>query len=436
MCFIVLLKIKVIMFYIVEKKDQLIHLPKLEDCFVIFIPYNDNFHPYLQKEKISLVYVRDIDDHKGYILCLNHNESFSLDKQDVEEWLLNHTDNIFVLNKKEALYYFPHPEKLFDINFIEKPDLNSILGTNCHTYYYNKYFNLPNINCIIPISKHYEQSENIFNIIQPIIKKYDGNDMYKFNNEKLTYVFHHIEENGIKLDKDHFFNYYSESLKHPEFNIHKSKIYSQYNLYTTTGRPSNAYNNINFAALNKTNGERMCYRPDNDVLLEMDFNGYHPRLIGELVGYPLQADNIYDDLDIEKTVMFENLYGGIRREHTNHPYFKHIQMFIDDMWDTYQYGKSYNTSLRKFNFGEVNNQTKMFNYIIQGLETYTNVNILSDIIEYLQDKKTKIILYVYDSILLDYALSDGEQVILDIKNMMHYPVNIKTGKNYHDLKKI
>ena len=424
------------MFYIVEKKDQLIHLPKLEDCFVSFIPYNDNFHPYLQKEKISLIYVRDIGDHKGYILCLNHNESFSLDKQDVEEWLVSHTEKIFVLNKKEALYYFPHPEKLFDINFIEKPDLTAVLGTNSHTYYYRKYPSLSNINCLIPISKHYEQNENIFNIIEPIVRKYDGNDIYNFNNEKLTYVFHHIEENGIKLDKGCFFDCYGENLRHPEFNISKSRIYGQYNLYTTTGRPSNAYNTINFAALNKTNGERMCYRPDNDILVEMDFNGYHPRLIGELVGYPLQADNIYDDLDIEKTVMFENLYGGIRKEHINHPYFKHIQMFIDDMWDTYQHDKSYSTSLRTFNLGEINNQTKMFNYIIQGLETYTNVNILSDVIKYLQDKKTKIILYTYDAFLFDFSKEDGTEVLHKLVELMKYPVSVKAGKNYHNLKKI
>jgi hypothetical protein len=62
--------------------------------------------------------------------------------------------------------------------------------------------------------------------------------------------------------------------------------------------------------------------------------------------------------------------------------------------------------------------------------------MLDNILNYLKDKKTKIILYVYDSILIDYASSDGDQVLLDIKNIIHYPVNIKTGKNYHALEKI
>jgi hypothetical protein len=172
------------------------------------------------------------------------------------------------------------------------------------------------------------------------------------------------------------------------------------------------------------------------MLVEMDFSGYHPRLIGELVKYPLTSDNIYEDLGIEKTVMFENLYGGIRKEHINHPYFKHVQTFIDDMWVTYQYGKSYETPLRIFNINEVNNSTKMFNYIIQGLETYTNVNILSDIIEYLQDKKTKIILYTYDAFLFDFSKEDGTETLHKLVELMKYPVSVKVGKNYNDFKKI
>jgi hypothetical protein len=62
--------------------------------------------------------------------------------------------------------------------------------------------------------------------------------------------------------------------------------------------------------------------------------------------------------------------------------------------------------------------------------------MLDNILNYLKDKQTKIILYVYDSILLDYAPSDGNQVLLDIKNMIPYPINIKQGKSYHGLTKI
>ncbi len=34
-------------FYVIEKKEQLLSLPKFGDCFIDFILQNDNFHPIL-----------------------------------------------------------------------------------------------------------------------------------------------------------------------------------------------------------------------------------------------------------------------------------------------------------------------------------------------------------------------------------------------------
>ena len=39
-------------------------------------------------------------------------------------------------------------------------------------------------------------------------------------------------------------------------NSSKGLEYTQYNPYTSTGRPSNRYNGINYAALNKEDGTR------------------------------------------------------------------------------------------------------------------------------------------------------------------------------------
>ncbi len=187
------------MFYIIEKYDQLQQLPSFNDCFVQFIQQNDNYHPKLSP--LSLIYVRDITQHKGYMLCLDHNESFSLLQQDVFEWLLGNTDRIFVLNKKEALYHFPYQDKLYNINFIEHPDLTGVF-TSCHTFYYKQHIANPITNKLIPISKHYEECENTFNVVLPIIQKYQSdNVVYAFNNGPLTCVFHAIESNGIKVDK-------------------------------------------------------------------------------------------------------------------------------------------------------------------------------------------------------------------------------------------
>jgi len=427
-------------FYVIERKEQLSVLGKLGNCFVDFIQQNDNFHPKLNS--LSLIYIREINSHKGYMLCINHNESFSLEKEEVFKWLLTNTDRLFVLNKKRILYYFPFNDKLYDINFIE--NFNTHITNNCIDFYYRKYYSLNNINTLIPISKHYQKCEDTFNLILPIIQKYNqDNALYSFNNNNLTKVFFEIESQGIKIDKENFIKYYKEHIKNPEFNINKGKIYSNYNLYTTTGRPSNSFNNINFVALNKNNGERLCYIPSNNILVEYDIQGYHPRLVGELMNFKFNETNTYETLgkllnvttQEAKELTFKQMYGGVWEEYKDKPFFNKILKYSEDIWDTYQRTGRYNTKNRSFKLENDMTQFKLLNYIIQSYETTTNVTMLEKILEYLKDKKTKLILYTYDAFLFDYSEEDGKQLLTDLKNMIKYPINIKQGLSYHDLEK-
>jgi hypothetical protein len=434
------------MFYIIERQDQLSQLGPFNDCFIRFISKNDNFHPALTS--LSLIYIRPIDSKKGYMLCLDHNESFSLNQNEVIDWLISNTNRLYVLDKKESMHWvYLLAHKMFDINFIEFPDLTEALNNSCNTYYYSKYTNLPNVNCLIPISKHYEESEAIFTKIEHIVKKYTfTHPTFQFQNFKTTEVFYQIEKSGIKLNKDCFIDYYRGKLQYPEFNLFKSRIYSQYNLYTTTSRPSNTYNSINFAALNKDDGERMCYKPENDMFVELDFQGYHPRLIGNLIGYKFpDTENTYDVLGKElgvsrqeaKELTFKQLYGGVWSQYENKPFFKDIIPYVDGLWDTLQYGGTLVTENKIFirDTLENINPQKLFNYVVQSTETSTNVKLLDNVFNYLTGKKTKLVLYTYDAFLFDYAKEDGE-VFHTIKEMLQYPVNIKQGNSYHGLTKI
>ena len=430
------------MFYIIERQDQLQLLPSFNDCFVQFIQQNDNYHPKLSP--LSLIYVRDITRHKGYMLCLDHNESFSLSQQEVFEWLLGNTDRIFVLNKKEALYHFSHSDKLFDINFIEHPDLTGVF-TPCHTFYYRQHTANPITNKLIPISKHYEECENIFDIVLPIIQKYrSDNVVYAFNNGPLTRVFHTIESNGIKVDKQCFIDAYGDNLTYPQLNLSKGRIYSQYNLYTLTGRPSNTYNSINFAALDKNNGERACYRPTNDKFIEFDIQGYHPRILGDMIDFNFGDRNVYETLSEllgvspqeAKELTFKQLYGGVWKDYRDQPFFRDIVTLTDGIWDEYNYNGAYSTRNRIFIRDADMTQSKLLNYIIQSHETSNNVAILDNILTYLKDKQTKLVLYTYDAFLFDYSKEDGTKLLTDIQSIINYPVNIKQGKSYHGLEKI
>ena len=429
------------MFYILERSSQLPH--SFEDCFVRFIPTNDNFHPALTD--LSLIYIRPLNDKKGYILCLNHNESLGIDKIELLDWLLNHTGKLWTLDKKKALHWlYPLSDKLFDVNFLEPVDIKS-LDNACIRYYYSKHNTLSNVNCFIPISKHYEMCEAIFNMALPIIKQYTLSDTtFQFNNFRTANVFYNIETSGIKVDKNCFIDYYQGKLTNPQFSLNRSKIYTQYNLYTTTSRPSNTFNSINFAALHKDDGERTCFKPENDKFIELDFQGYHPRLIGEMIGFDFPKDkNTYDVLgemlDVSahaaKELTFKQLYGGVWSEYRNKPFFKDVLKYTDSIWDTYQYGGSFKCENKIFMPDANMTRSKLFNYIVQSKETSTNVQLLELVFNKLEGKKTKLVLYTYDAFLFDYSNEDGD-IIQDIINILEYPVNIKQGKTYHGLEKL
>jgi hypothetical protein len=172
--------------------------------------------------------------------------------------------------------------------------------------------------------------------------------------------------------------------------------------------------------------------------------GYHPRLIAELIGFEFNDKNTYETLgellgvstQEAKELTFKQLYGGVWDEYRNKPFFKDIVALTDGIWEEYQYGGRYSTENRIFISDREMTQSKLLNYIVQSMETSTNVKMLIDILEYLKDKQTKIVLYTYDAFLFDYAESDGKQTLIDIKQLIKYPVNIKMGKSYHELNKI
>lgn len=424
------------MFYIIEKEDQLPHLPHFDKCFVHVITNNDNYHPAISD--VSLIYVKPFDD-KGYIFCINHNESLGLKWQSIRKLLSE--KEVYALDAKYTKYFLSGNINDVTFNYIDKhgakPDLSSC-QPNIISNIYTKYGDIKNVNTLIPISKHYEYCENIYDLLQNYMVK---NNEYLY---KLTTVFFKIEKEGIKLDKECFIRYYKDH-NTPQFSVSKGKTYTHYNLYTLTGRPSNSFNSINYAALNKENGERTCYIPNNDVYLEFDFNGYHPRLLGTLTGYEFDKEtNVYaqiaeilqtEDISKVKETTFQNLYGGIRYELQQRPFFKNVHMFTDNLWDEIQYGGSITTpSGKTFRLKDIDNPNpqKILNYLIQNFETSQNVEQLFNLFNDFRVLKSRIVLYTYDSILIDAVKSEIPQ-IKEIISKFKYPTKVKIGNNYNEL---
>jgi hypothetical protein len=424
------------MYYIIETLDQLktLYNRQTQTAFVEVIPFNYNTHPTLNK--VSLVYIRPFDDYKGYVICVNHSESSNIKLSHVDAVLKN-IPNLWVRNKKQFLYYF-QIKKALDISFIYPTELTL---TNTHSYFYQKYPLKDDVNRIIPISKHYELCETVYNQIKPNIPHHLP-EWFDFYNNRATLAFFGIEKNGININKTLLDKYYETNNDY--YSIKGDRIFTQYNLYTTTRRPSNSYNNINFAALKKETREAFI-SSENNVLVEIDISAYHPTLAAQLIKYDFGDRDIHSefakmygvDYKTAKELTFKQLYGGVFEEYAHLEYFKKIQMFIDDAWDTLQYSKYYTCPISKFTYYldklDNMNPNKLFNYILQNLETSNNTNILLDIHKILKNKNTKIILYTYDSFLFDYDKNEKEvmSAIVDIFKKYSLQIKINNGNNYN-----
>jgi len=424
------------MFWLIEKDSQIEYLinKKYEEVFVEVISYNDNLHPILND--VSLIYYKPLKSNKGFMLCIDHSESLNADKTLIDT-LLTQTSRIWVRDKKKTLYYLPI-KNLYDVNLIDTPYEPALTPT--HIYFQNKYPEYKKINKLIPISKHYELCENIYNNVKHNFDK-ELPSYFEFYNNKATLAFFGIEKNGITINENIFYEHFKPNQSF--YSIQDSKIYTNYNLYTTTRRPSNAFNGVNFAALNKENGSRKSFIPQNHRFVEIDISAYHPHLAANLVGYDFGDQDVHQvfadmygvSYDESKNLTFKQLYGGVFREYENLEYFQLIKQYINNIWEEFNNSGKVITPISGYCFEKSKldnmNPQKLFNYILQNYESSNNVHILMDIHKLLKGKNTKLILYTYDSVLIDY--DDEEKLFNSIKNIFkkhNLKIKVKNGTNY------
>lgn len=443
------------MFWIIEREQDLDTIPCYKQCYINVIPLNYNFHPALSSP--SLIYFK-VDGRKGHIIPIQHNDTFSLKLEVVKKFLLRHK-KIYVLNKKDTIHYLGDEfrgENVIDINLLylqENVDSLDISSTKTTvTKFLEKAFkDQPTLNSAIPITKHYEEQTNLFKIIRPLLEKEPINQYY---NTDYINVLQKIERNGIlysnKELKKHF------EIEFPEFSTRNYRIFTQYNLYNFTSRPSNAFNGINFAALNKSDSTRKSFIPEGK-LFEFDYDGYHLRLIGKLIGYEFSKESVHitlgrmyfnkhelteEEYKESKHISFRQMYGNVYKQYEHIEFFNKTKQYISDLWSkTKELGYLELKGGRRIKLEQIDNPTpsKLFNYLIQSLETYYNVISIKKVLDYLEKFKSKCILYTYDSILIDYNYEDDKKILKIIKDLMEeegMKVNVSFGENYNDLKKI
>jgi hypothetical protein len=422
------------MFWLIETEKDLEYLQHrpIQEAFVEIIPHHDHIHPTLNN--VSLVYIRPFNDTKGYMLCIDHSETTSLNKTVIGD-ILQNIERVWVQDKKQALYYFPL-KCLCDLSQLIPPYIQE--PPKVYNHFYSKYPNYKETNKLIPVTKHYEKCEHIYKHVRSVLPK-ELPSWFDFYNNKVVLAFFGIEKNGLKINKYEFDKHYE--LNQEFYSIQDDRIYTNYNLATTTRRPSNSFNGVNFAAINKDNGARRSYISSHGYI-EFDISAYHPTIVGRLLAYDFGVSDVHQAFaDLYQTsyqeakeITFKQLYGGVFKEYEHLEFFQQVKQFVTINWEVFNNSGQVIVPISGYCFEkdklENMNPQKLFNYMLQNIETAINTKILMDIHKLLRGKKTKIVLYTYDSFLFELG-EDEEDIEIEINEIFKkYKLTTKTKKGY------
>ena len=417
------------MYWLIEEQEQLKVLLNsgYKEAFVEVIPFNNNIHP--TQNNVSLVYIRPLLASKGYIVCIHHSETLNGVNTHINT-ILQKFDILYCRDKKEILHYFPL-KSFYDIT--PPPTTYIRPTTTTHDLFYRQHGDNPELNLIIPIVKHYELCETIFRDLKANIN-IKKDKYYEFFNNKVSVVFNALERSGIRVHNETFTSYFH--------GIDGEYVHTQYNLRTTTTRPSNKFKNVNYAALNKENGCRKSFIPRNNRFVEIDISAYHPSLAASLIGYDFANIDIHShfatlynvDYKKSKELTFKQLYGGVFENYKHLEFFQKVEKYVGENWIKFESDGYIECPVSGYIYEKEKldnmNPQKLFNYVLQNLETSTNVLILWDMFCILRGCKTKLVLYTYDSFLFDYDEKEVE-LLGKIRNIFEkYKLNIKEIQGY------
>ncbi len=419
---------------LIETKQSLQSLIKSKPNIVLLIPIwsSHRAHPY--QTRISFFYYRtDVSD--GIINC-NHIDAKKL---DAKECLSLVTENTLVFDNR----YLNTIGYDYGWVYFEQYGTSFVMNEFVETLYRGYRTDFKELNDCIPLMKWYEVLKTIPTLPTdvPSYRKYSDS----------IRTLGRLEGAGVKVVEEKFIDSFDFDANY----IKKGGIvYTQYNPYTTTGRPSNRHLNVNYSALNKADGSRSCFvsRYPNSTLLQFDYESYHIRLIAKLIKYEFPkgvtahqhlAELYGTDYETAKRITFTYLYGGLDDNARSIPFFQKVEGYIKELYQKFVITGRLTTPLygREIHFSKIEGATeqKVFNYLLQALETEVNYMKIGEVLEYLEGKMSKMILYTYDAFLLDVHNSERDVILKAVPEIMErggFPVRAYEGTNYDNLKVI
>ena len=403
--------------------------------------YDAGIHP-VYVNPIAIFIYHDTTDSK-FVMSFSHPDVIPISKKCIPT-LINTDCKKYIIDKKNSVHFMDVSE-FIDISFDK----------------YTKTLEQTSVN--YPVCKDLRSVpimtlKKSFDDTLKLLKKYIGNE--DVNSATLSTdmcnVFSTIEKNGMYVNKDIFNLGYASLIKE------NGCVYGQYNYFTPTTRPSNRFAKINFAALNKKKNERDSLTSRFGVdggLVMVDYESYHLRLFAEHIKFELPTSSLHEYLgkfyydkdelteeeyDMSKKITFNLIFGGISDDVKEHiPFMKKVAEYVDTNWNNFQkngYVETwlYKRKLSKDCYTDMN-PYKLFNYMLQSVETEQNCKMGMKINNHFSDLKSKLVLYHYDAFLMDMHKSEfieAKKVAKFLENDGKFPLRMYVGSNYGSMNEI
>ena len=430
------------------------------DWIVHAIPESNDQHSAVRVP--SLIFIRNILTKKDYYFAFNHPDSRpEFDSLKFSEILKTASNRKWALDKK-SFCHIVEGNNICDANLVVWMKDNetfeeSEYETSAHYLIHKNAAGHQKRNLVIPLMKHKEAFAEMADDLMKYLDGYEPDQAFIRFNDLIIGTLGELEKQGIFVDGNLFEKRFGQRPNTDGY------AFSKYNVYTATGRPSNIFNGVNYAALNQSDGTRKCFcsRYGNDgCMVVLDYTTFHPRIVSHLVKYPIPTDmDIYaylaklyfhkkevDETDIKnsKVLTFRQFYGGIEDKYLHIKYLANIKQFTNEQWALFNSRGYVETPFfkRRITAKHISEPTpeKIFNYLLQGVEGELAIPKIKEVLGYLRDKKTRVVLYVYDAILLDFYRGDGSKTLHEIWKIMNFngrfPIKTYMGETYDDMKLI
>ena len=412
-----------------------------EKAFVDAVPANQNLHP--RRSGVCFVLVRA--GGREALFPISHNDASEISAEKLLR--LNTGVRKFAYDKKRVLHLVPFQ------NLVDCKLLHWFKHNRPPEFRPGRVF--PDAkNIYRPIMRLAERSQSRLDKCEEIADEtlVEKTPFQRYN-KTVTETLFRVERNGMHADAGQFREAFGKDLTDDQ-----NLSYSNYNLYTQTGRPSNAFKGVNYAALEPSEREAFTSRFEDGKLLSVDYDAFHLRIISSVMGYDAPTGSFHEhlaklyfggeiseeDYKEAKKFTFQFIYNprGIPDELLQLEFFQGVKDLTEKIWEAYKshgviqtgkFGRQI-TGSKIENF----NPAKAFNYLLQSTETEIICQQMSELLDYLSGKNTCIALYLYDSVLIDYDPSDDASIerIKEIMETGDLTADVEMGERFSDLEEI